>query len=225
MVTSTWRSSSTIWRTFCLGLHYGDVIMGLIAFQITSLIIVYSTVYSDADRRKHQTSASPGTGEFPAQMASNAENVSIWWRHHEYVKTGPRMNDEIIIIHKPYVACLTHVSMQYSLMTTEVWYPICPKVRICYFSCLMLFFIFRGVVPYLTATYYVKHKLGTSISSSLSSQSRDAHNALKWKSIYFSTMSIYLNDNESFQCSTGKNLEICSCVSDSSEYMACIPPA
>ena len=25
---------------------------------------------------------SPGTDEFPAQMASNAENVSIWWRHH-----------------------------------------------------------------------------------------------------------------------------------------------
>ena len=25
---------------------------------------------------------SPGTGEFPAQMGSNAENVSIWWRHH-----------------------------------------------------------------------------------------------------------------------------------------------
>ena len=26
---------------------------------------------------------SPGTGEFPAQKASNAENVSIWWRHHD----------------------------------------------------------------------------------------------------------------------------------------------
>ena len=25
---------------------------------------------------------SPATGEFPAQRASNAENVSIWWRHH-----------------------------------------------------------------------------------------------------------------------------------------------
>ena len=25
---------------------------------------------------------SPETGEFPAQMASNSENVSIWWRHH-----------------------------------------------------------------------------------------------------------------------------------------------
>ena len=25
-----------------------------------------------------------GTGEFPAQRASYAENVSIWWRHHGY---------------------------------------------------------------------------------------------------------------------------------------------
>ena len=25
---------------------------------------------------------SPATGELPAQNASNAENVSIWWRHH-----------------------------------------------------------------------------------------------------------------------------------------------
>ena len=27
---------------------------------------------------------SPMTGEFPAQRASNAENVFIWWRHHEH---------------------------------------------------------------------------------------------------------------------------------------------
>ena len=26
---------------------------------------------------------SPATGEFPAQRASNAENVPIWWRHHD----------------------------------------------------------------------------------------------------------------------------------------------
>ena len=38
--------------------HYGDVIMGAMAPQITSLTIVYSTVYSDADQRKHQSSAS-----------------------------------------------------------------------------------------------------------------------------------------------------------------------
>ena len=39
--------------------HYNDVIMGAIASQITSLTIVYSIVYSDADQRKHQSSASP----------------------------------------------------------------------------------------------------------------------------------------------------------------------
>ena len=38
--------------------HYGDVIMGAIPSQITSLTIVYSTVYSHADQRKHQSSAS-----------------------------------------------------------------------------------------------------------------------------------------------------------------------
>ena len=38
--------------------YYNDVIMGAIAPQITSLTIVYSTVYSDADQRKHQSSAS-----------------------------------------------------------------------------------------------------------------------------------------------------------------------
>ena len=28
---------------------------------------------------------SPKTSEFPAQRASNAEKVSIWWRHHDYL--------------------------------------------------------------------------------------------------------------------------------------------
>ena len=57
--------------------------MGRIASQITSLTIVYSIVYSDADKRKHQSSASLAFGgEFTAQMASYTENVSIWWRHH-----------------------------------------------------------------------------------------------------------------------------------------------
>ena len=38
--------------------HYIGVIMTTIASQITSLTIVYSTVYSDADQRKHHSSAS-----------------------------------------------------------------------------------------------------------------------------------------------------------------------
>ena len=40
-----------------LGYHYSDVIMGAIASQITSLTIVYSNVYSDANQRKHQNPA------------------------------------------------------------------------------------------------------------------------------------------------------------------------
>ena len=67
--------------------------MSSTASQITSLTIAYFTVYSR--RRSKKTSKlcvaglcggnSPVTGEFPAQRASNAENVSIWWRHHVYV--------------------------------------------------------------------------------------------------------------------------------------------
>ena len=38
--------------------HYCDVIMGAMVSQITRLTIVYATVYSDADQRKHQSSAS-----------------------------------------------------------------------------------------------------------------------------------------------------------------------
>ena len=48
-------------------------------------------VYSRADQTKNIKAPRhwpfcgefTGTGEFPAQRASNAANVSIWWRHHE----------------------------------------------------------------------------------------------------------------------------------------------
>ena len=61
--------------------------MGAMASQITSLAIFYSTVYANADQGKFQSSASLAfvrgiLPKFPAQMASNAENASIWWRHH-----------------------------------------------------------------------------------------------------------------------------------------------
>ena len=54
--------------------------MGTMVSQITSLTIVYSTVYSGADQTKYHLSVN---GELPAKMASNAENMSIWWRHHD----------------------------------------------------------------------------------------------------------------------------------------------
>ena len=39
-------------------MHYNDIIMGTMAYHITSLNIVYSTVYSGAEQRKHKSSAS-----------------------------------------------------------------------------------------------------------------------------------------------------------------------
>ena len=76
---------SLSWLIFLFLIHYSDVLMGKMASQISSLTISYSTVYSDADQRKHQGFPSLAfvwgiqvTGEFPTQMASNTENVSIW---------------------------------------------------------------------------------------------------------------------------------------------------
>ena len=69
--------------------HYNDAIMGAIVSQITSLTIVFSTVYSEqikenikAPRHWPLCGEFTGISEFPAQRASNGENVSIWWRHH-----------------------------------------------------------------------------------------------------------------------------------------------
>ena len=66
--------------------------MSAMTSQITSLSIAYSAVY--LRRRSKKTPKlrvtglcvgnSPVTDEFPAQRASNTENVSIWWRHHGF---------------------------------------------------------------------------------------------------------------------------------------------
>ena len=88
--------------------RYNDVIMGTIASQITILTIVYSTVYWDADQKKTSklrvtglcAENSPGTGAPPAQMASDAENVSIWWRHD--AQASPYIVLRIINMYRPY---------------------------------------------------------------------------------------------------------------------------
>ena len=76
--------------------HYGDIIMSTMASQITSLTIVYSTVHSGADQRKHQSSASlafvrrihRSPVNSPHKRDSNAENISIWWRHHAKINSA-----------------------------------------------------------------------------------------------------------------------------------------
>ena len=80
------REVHRVYHKIMILIHYSDFKMGAMASQITSLTIVYSRVYSGADQRKHQSSASLTfvTGEFSAQITSNAENISIWWRHHDH---------------------------------------------------------------------------------------------------------------------------------------------
>ena len=80
--------------------HYNDVTMSEIASQITSLTIVYSILHSDADQRKHQSSASlafvwgshrgtvnsphkwPVTRKmFPFDDVIMCHALTLWWRH------------------------------------------------------------------------------------------------------------------------------------------------
>ena len=97
-VTSKWESPegrywflSRCWM--CLGKHhYNNVMMGAMASQITSLTTVYSTVYSNRRSKKIEARRQwPLWGEFTSGRwilhteASNAENVSIWWRHHDEI--------------------------------------------------------------------------------------------------------------------------------------------
>ena len=53
---------SSLWNVilsiYILSIYYSDVIMSAMESQITSLTIVYSTVYSGSAQRKHQSSAS-----------------------------------------------------------------------------------------------------------------------------------------------------------------------
>ena len=75
------------------GNHYFDVMISALASQITGVSIVCSTVCFRHMSKKISKlrvtclceGNSPVTSEFPAQMVSNAENVSIRWRHHGFV--------------------------------------------------------------------------------------------------------------------------------------------
>ena len=85
------------WGSIRLPPRCSDVIMSPMASPITSFTIVYSTVYSR--RRSNKTSKlcvtglcagnSPVTSEIPTQWTSNAENVSIWSRHHAVPVSDP----------------------------------------------------------------------------------------------------------------------------------------
>ena len=72
-------------------LYHSDFIIGAMVSQIIGLSVACLTFCSGADQRKHQSSVSlafvRGIHRWQVnspQRASNASNLSIWWRHHDH---------------------------------------------------------------------------------------------------------------------------------------------
>ena len=92
---------------------------------------MYSTVYSR--RRSKKTSKlrvtglcegnSPVTGEFPAQGASNASNVSIWWRHHvmEHIWICHQNMGHLVEASVCYNNSTVHPYVSFTVHSEEYW--------------------------------------------------------------------------------------------------------
>ena len=65
---------------------------------------------------------SPGTGEFPAQVASNAENVSIWWRHHAQACISHLPGFWLLLLPQIIACVVIHDSFMSSLIWTNTDY-------------------------------------------------------------------------------------------------------
>ena len=75
-------------------MHYDDIIIIAMASQspalrLFTLPFIQVQIIENIKAPRHWLLCGEftGSGEFPAQKTSNAENVSIWWRHH-----GPEQN-------------------------------------------------------------------------------------------------------------------------------------
>ena len=72
---------------------------------------------------------SPVTGEFPVQRASNAENVSIWWRHHVCIYSEKQVDNFICstqytkIEHVTLVAIIETIILTFKSSTSKIGHP------------------------------------------------------------------------------------------------------
>ena len=81
--------------------HYNDAIMSAIVSQITSITIIYSTVYSGADRRKHQSSALlafvRGINRWPGNPPHKGPVTRKWFQC-----------DDVIMVTYTYLECIVY---------------------------------------------------------------------------------------------------------------------
>ena len=119
--------------------HYGDVIMGAMASQTTSLTLVYSIVYSDADQRKHKISAS----------------LAFVWGIHRWPVNSPHkgsitlkmfpFDDVIMLFPKPVCGNGWISGVVFSAIAWEI---ITPKDVYTRFSHYFLFSLFKWFYSY-----------------------------------------------------------------------------
>ena len=147
--------------------HYCDVIKG----TITSL--TYCLLNRLFRRRSKKTSKLrvtglcagnlPVTSEFPAQMASNAENVSIWWRHHviDDIWNTPGIRPMFFLVEGCSLRCclwgLT-IGLDIGLEPNRRHdrYEICP-LPVYLLLCLILFvFVLHSVCIYYSISFTAK---------------------------------------------------------------------
>ena len=108
--------------------HYNDVMMDAMAFQIISVTIVCSSVYSGADQRKHQSPASlvfvGRIRRWPVNSLHRkyAENISIWWRQHAEQLTKWNINVfsvSFTILWRLYCLCISN-DLDYGSLQTVI---------------------------------------------------------------------------------------------------------
>ena len=109
--------------------------MGAMTSQITSLTIVNSSVYSGAETIKvprHWSLCGEFTGNrwIPLTKASNAENVSIWWRHHDNVINGMSNIDGSTVPADGFAASPSNLQSQWRTRkrSVYVWYINCMGI-------------------------------------------------------------------------------------------------
>ena len=68
---------------------------------------------------------SPVSGEFPAQRASNAENASIWWRHHYLHLNAPFKGIVCWLVHRRILCCCQIITLWFSVSSSL--YTVYPK--------------------------------------------------------------------------------------------------
>ena len=100
--------------------HYNDVIMTTIASQspasrLFTRPFIQTQIKENIKAPRHWPLCGEftGTGAFPAQRASYAENVSIWWRHHVVIH-GPcdQRTDTLVVEHNKLLRWWCHPNVK-----------------------------------------------------------------------------------------------------------------